>query len=120
MNIEDLTLKQIREIQSLSSGNSTGLSGFAVGKHCIFRTYSAGVFFGILKSREGKEAVIQECRRIWSWTGAFTLSKIALDGVESAKLSVSEPEKLVTEVIEVIPASEKCTAQLKGMKAHAE
>lgn len=40
---------------------------FEPGTHVIVRTYSAGVFAGTLKSRDGKEAVLTEARRIWYW-----------------------------------------------------
>ena len=51
-----------------------------IGKHVIVRTYSAGVHAGILKSRDGKEAVLTDARRIWYWDGAATLSQLAIDG----------------------------------------
>ena len=38
-----------------------------IGKYCMVRTYSAGVFAGILKKLDGKEAVLTNARRIWFW-----------------------------------------------------
>ena len=49
-------------------------------EHVIVRTYSAGVHFGELVSREGKEVVLQNAKRIWSWKGANTLHEIAVRG----------------------------------------
>lgn len=119
MGIDNITIGDLKSVSSIiNSGQSQDVALHYVGRYCIFRTYSAGVFFGILKARNGKEAIIESCRRIWSWSGAFTLSKVATDGVASAKLSVTEPEKLVTELIEVIPASEKTIKQLREMDAH--
>jgi len=120
MDINDLTLGQIKDLHKIfGDSNNTDIASHYIGKQCIFRTYSAGVFFGILKARNGKDVIIKECRRIFYWEGAFTLSKIAESGVSSAKLSVEEPEKLCTECIEVIPASSKCIKQLKSMEAHS-
>jgi len=125
MDINDLTFGQLKEIASMfrhieptNSINSNNLNNFAIGKHVIIRTYSAGVFFGVLKERSGKEAVVCDCRRIWSWTGAFTLSSVAINGVKTAKLSLPEPEKLVTECIEVIPCSDFSICQLTEMTSH--
>jgi len=124
MDIEELTVKQVRGIQELfpaapnSEKPDKGLNEFAVGKWVILRTYSAGVHFGVLKRREGKEAILTEARRIWSWEGAFTLSAVAQIGVKSAKMSISEPEKLVTEVIEVIPVTDEAMRRLSGMNSH--
>lgn len=90
-----------------------------IGKDVIVRTYSAGVHFGTLDSRDGKELVLKNARRIWYWEGAFTLSAVATEGVsKSSKLSVEVPEILLTEAIEIIPCSEAASANLRTLKAH--
>lgn len=90
-----------------------------IGKDVIVRTYSAGVHFGTLDSRNGKELVLKNARRIWYWEGAFTLSAVATEGVGTAsKLSVAVPEILLTEAIEIIPCSEAASANLRTLKAH--
>ena len=43
-------------------------------EYCIVRTYSAGVFAGYIKSRNGQECTIINSRRIWYWKGAASLS----------------------------------------------
>ena len=89
------------------------------GKDVIVRTYSAGVHFGTLASREGKEVVLHNARRIWHWDGAFTLSAVAEKGVKNtSKLSVSVPEILLTEAIEIIPCSEAAAVILRALVAH--
>lgn len=91
-----------------------------IGKTVIVRTCTAGVHFGELAHRDGKEVLLKDARRIWYWEGAFTLSAVAQDGVSSkSKLSVSVPEILLTEAIEVIPCSEAAIAKLRALKAHA-
>lgn len=80
-----------------------------IGKHCIVRTYSAGVFAGILKSLDGKTAVVTDARRLWYWDGAASLSQLAMEGVSrprNCKFPVAVPEVLLTEVIEVIPMTD--------------
>ena len=82
---------------------------FEPGTHVIARTYSAGVFAGTLKSRDGKEAVLTDARRIWYWDGAASLSELATKGTSkplSCKFPASVPEVLLTEVIEIIPTTE--------------
>ena len=54
---------------------------FEPGTHAIVRTYSAGVFAGTIKSRDGKEAVLTDARRIWYWNGAASLSELATKGM---------------------------------------
>jgi hypothetical protein len=82
---------------------------FEPGTHAIVRTYSAGVFAGKIKSRDGKEAVLTDARRIWYWDGAASLSELATKGTSkpsSCKFPASVPEVLLTEVIEIIPTTE--------------
>jgi hypothetical protein len=73
----------------------------------IIRTYSAGVHIGTLKERNGKEVTLTNARRLWSWSGAFTLSAVATQGIDrkNSRISVAVPEILLTEAIEVMPVS---------------
>ena len=80
-----------------------------VGRYCMVRTYSAGVFAGTVKSRDGKEVVLTDARRIWFWSGAATLSQLATEGTskpDSCKIPCPVPEVLLTEVVEVIPITD--------------
>jgi hypothetical protein len=81
----------------------------------IIRTYSAGVHYGRLASRRGKEVTLYNARRIWSWKGANTLHEISLRGVGPGS-RVSEPvsEITLTEAIEIIPCAESAVANLDG------
>ena len=74
----------------------------------IVRTYSAGVHIGTLQSREGKEVVLINARRLWSWAGAFTLNAVAIKGVnrKDSRISVPVASIILTEAIEIIPVSE--------------
>jgi hypothetical protein len=88
------------------------------GKYCIVRTQSAGVFAGTVKSIKGKEAVLTDARRLWYWAGAASLSQMAVDGTKdpkNCKFPVAVPEVLLTEVIEVIPATEQARASISGV-----
>lgn len=83
----------------------------SVKRPVIVRTYSAGVHYGYLVSRKGKEVVLEKSRRIWYWQGANTLSEIALHGVGTGS-KIAEPVSItLTEAIEIIECSkeaEKC------------
>lgn len=72
----------------------------------IIRTNSAGVFFGEIISRAGKEAVIKNARRLWYWAGAASLSELATSGVlhpDKCKFPAAvDGDTVVTEVIEII------------------
>lgn len=72
-------------------------------KHVIVRTYSAGVHYGELVERNGKEVRLANARRIWSWRGANTLHEVALHGVgKGSRVSESVSAISLTEAIEII------------------
>jgi hypothetical protein len=89
-----------------------------IGKIVIVRTYSAGVFFGQLIERNGKEVSLKNARRIWYWDGAASLSQLAMEGTskpENCKFPCPVESILLTEAIEIIPCSEKAIANLSGV-----
>ena len=78
--------------------------------YVMVRTYSAGVFAGYLKSRNGKEVELVNARRIWYWDGAASLSQLAIDGTskpENCKFPCEVHEIILTEAIEIIYCTEK-------------
>jgi hypothetical protein len=84
------------------------------GKQAVLvRSYAAGVHFGYLEREEftlsGKVVVLSQTRRVWSWSGAASLSQMAVEGVKnpsSCKVSVIVPSNEIVNVIETIPLSE--------------
>lgn len=80
--------------------------------YVIVRTYSAGVFAGTLLRREGKEVELVNARRIWMWSGAASLSQLAMEGTKSpegCKFPQEVSSIILTEAIEIIP----CTAMAR-------
>lgn len=77
----------------------------------IVRSFAAGVFAGYIESRNGKEVVMRDARRIWYWEGAATLSQLAMEGVKSPERckfprAVDRVELLeVIEILDVTPAA---------------
>ena len=89
-----------------------------IGKTCIVRTYGAGVFLGKIIEKDGKEVRLANARRIWYWDGAASLSQLAMDGTskpQNCKFPVAVPEVFLTEVIEIIPATEKAIASIEAV-----
>lgn len=91
-----------------------------IGKTVLVRTYSAGVHFGTLKSREGKEVVLTDSKRVWYWSGAASLSQLAVAGTsnpKACKIPNAVPEILLTEAIEIIPMTEAAIESLNQVPA---
>lgn len=92
---------------SITSAPAKSVKGM---KYCIVRTRYAGVFAGYVKAREGTEAVVLNARRLWYWSGAASLSQLSQEGTSKpseCKFPCEMPEVELTEVIEVIPCTEK-------------
>lgn len=88
------------------------------GDYVIVRTYSAGVHAGYLKSRDGKEVVLTNTRRIWEWAGAASLSELAGRGTskpEKCKFPAPIAEITLVEAIEIIPCTKKAQEIIQGV-----
>jgi len=78
------------------------------GTFVLIRTFSAGVHFGILEEWDGKQMVqLSNARRLWSWSGALSLSEVATKGVDIAKSKISVPvdDIILPQAIEIIRIS---------------
>lgn len=88
-------------------------------EYCIVRTYSAGVFAGYIKERKGQEATVLQARRLWYWDGAASLSQLSVDGTSkpgSCKFPVEVERVELTNVIEVIPCTQKAKDSIAAVK----
>lgn len=86
--------------------------------YCIVRTYSAGVFAGYLKERNGKEGVVLEARRLHYWDGAASLSQLSQEGVkkpENCRFPIAVPYVELTEIIEVLPCTEEARENIENV-----
>ena len=93
-------------------------------EYCIIRTYSAGVFAGYIERKlvENRAATIYSSRRLWRWSGSASLSQMAVDGTskpDECKFPCVVAECDLTEVVEVIPCTEKAEKSIKGVKVWA-
>ena len=89
-----------------------------INKQVIVRANRAGVFFGTLAEKEGNEVKLTNCRRLWYWNGAASLSELAVSGVAKpleCKFSVPVPEIEVLGVIEIIPCTEKAIENINAV-----
>ena len=89
-----------------------------IGQYVIVRTYSAGVFAGKLEKREGKEVELSGARRLWYWAGAASLSELAQKGTKkpaACKFPVAVEQVLLTEAIEILPATEAARLSIESV-----
>ena len=88
-------------------------------KYVIVRTYSSGVFAGTLESRDGKEVVLSNARRLWYWSGAASLSQLAVSGTSNpldCKFPIAVPSVTLTEAIEILDVSETARKSIEAVQ----
>lgn len=91
-------------------------------KFYIFRTYSAGVFFGNKKHLKGTEAIVINCRRLWSWSGAASLTQLAVEGTKNPTgckftMTVTDPDGVyLPQVVEIIPCTQEAINSINSVK----
>ena len=89
--------------------------------YVMIRTYSAGVHIGYLKSKEytpsGIVVQLVNTRRVYSWSGAVTLSQLANEGSKKqadCKITLEIPSNEMV-AIEIMEVSEIAFENLKGV-----
>lgn len=90
-----------------------------IGKYVIVRGDRSGVFAGTLVSNEGQRVVLSNCRRLWYWDGAASISQIATEGVKranSCKFTVTVEAIAILDAIEIIPTTAAAEVNIKAVR----
>jgi hypothetical protein len=116
---ETIKIDDIEYVRADSSPLAEEVDGL---RYCVVRTYSAGVHIGYVKEfgeKHPQHAKLLNSRRLHSWSGACSLSQVAMDGVsiEESRIAMTVPEIELTDVIEVITCSIKAAKFFKDAKA---
>ena len=112
ITVNGITYVRADAVNTTCPVNSEGL------KYCIVRTYSAGVFAGYVKSRNGMEVEMVAARRMYYWEGAASLSELAVKGTgkpDKCKFPVAV-NVLLTQVVEVLECTEVARKSIEGVK----
>lgn len=92
-------------------------------KMVIVRTYSAGVFAGELVAHKGQEVTLKKARRLWYWSGAASLSQLAVEGTKKpteCKFPVAMPQVVLTQAIEIIDMTPTAVKNLAEVPVWAQ
>ena len=120
MNIDDLAIGQAKALAAQFVEKDAGLKSDMIGKYVIVRCRDAGVHAGVLEAASGREAVLNESRRLWYWKskkGSF-LSGVARDGLDAAS-KVGGPIRVhLTETCEIIEVSSKAEKTIREAEIH--
>ena len=78
-----------------------------------------GYLLESLLPEKGREVQLTNCRRIWYWDGAASISQLAIDGTSKpndCKFPAPVKEITILDVIEIIPCTEKAEASIKAVR----
>ena len=121
IDINDLTIGQARKLaEILPCPKTVGVCPL-LGKYVIVRCKDAGVHAGVLESRQGRECVLINSRRLWYWKPAEGkwLSSVAIHGLdESSKVGEPIGTIILTENCEIIGTTEKSEASIRAIASN--
>ncbi len=123
MNIDDLTIGEAKKLACLfgeKDKTSTGCCHPFLNKKVIIRTFSAGVHFGELIEKEGKEVILKNARRLWYWKTSnkgISLSEVANGGLAKDSKVCAPVETIWLEAVEIIPCTKEA---IKNIEAQDE
>ena len=106
MNINEMTIGQANETLNCQ-----------LGEKVIIRTYSAGVWFGTLDQKSGKEVIITKARRMYRWWCAksISLSGVAEHGINQEESKICPAvDKVWLEAIEIITLKPIAIESIEG------
>lgn len=128
MNIEDITIKQAREIAAffklgeLPAASATSPSSL-IGQKVIVRAYRAGVLYGTLVSVEGDTVTLTNARRLWYWQvkdkKGISLEDVANYGVsKDSKITESVGTAIILDGGEIMTTSKEAQTSIEGTNAY--
>lgn len=126
MNIDNLTLGEMKQIAALMNGVATkdqaNAPAFIAGgeRPVIVRSRDAGVQFGYLLGYAGREVHLRDARQMWQWKAAKggTLLDCATHGVNASGSKFSGPVSrvIVLEACAIIDCTDDCVTSIGGVK----
>ncbi|WP_287602689.1 hypothetical protein [Thiothrix sp.] len=132
LDINSLTLGQIKEINAIAvsmgiaqSNSSVGaINSRYVGKYVIVRSGNEGINAGEVVMADDTGIVLKDARRVWYHRPADETSwyeGVANSGLRSdSKVSVAVEEKAIIEDYSIILCSSSAEKSIRGFKAYAQ
>ncbi len=124
MNTDDITMGQLKMFQTLLSVTSDNkqFDNGMLGQYVIVRCRDAGVHAGVLESHSGRECILRESRRLWSWkprNDKTFLSGVAMTGLhDGSKVGTTLPKIHLTEDCEIIQCTEEAEISIRNIADH--
>jgi hypothetical protein len=117
MSLKEIVLDGIKYLRADTTNiEAEKLNGL---EYRLIRCDRSGVFAGYIKKLDGKTVIILQARRIFYWSGAASLSQLAIDGTSKpseCKFPEAVSEIMVTDCIEILNVTDKAKKSIDGVK----
>ena len=127
IDINDLTLGQLKEIFSLSGVATTdkkeSITDSMIGRYVIVRSRNEGINAGFLKAADETGCIITEARRIWYHKPADSKTAwyegVAQSGLsDDSKVSYPCESKAIIEDYSITLCTDVAMKSIRGFKSH--
>lgn len=118
MNVGEIEVNgvsYIRKDAATSGALSIDLDG---KKYVLIRSRDSGCHAGYIECEDGREITLVKSRRLWYWSGAASLSQLAMEGVkspDSCKFPCSVDRITVYDCCEKIDTTSECQKSIEGV-----
>lgn len=120
-DVGTITINGVEYVKSgTTSDKAEALEGM---KYVIVRSQGAGVFAGYLVLKNGTEVSLRKSRRLWYWSGAASLSQLAMEGTKKpadCKFPCEVDNHDITGVLEVLDCTESARKSIASVKVWAQ
>lgn len=121
MNIDDLTLGQIKELSKLQLGGELeekkpDMMSHLIGEKVIIRDHKGGVYVTTLEDVDGKQWRGGLSRKIFYWDKAGAVQGISTTGIDlsNSKITVKTPISNGYELVEICPCDDDVYDSIMG------
>ena len=88
------------------------------GTKVIVRGDRSGVYYGVLKEKNGSQIEFERVRKLYYWSGAACVEQLALEGVKNpneCKFTVFVENMIIEDAIQTIPCTERASKCIEGV-----
>jgi len=99
-------------------GKEKMIAADMIGKYVIVRTKNVGMYAGTMHERDGREIVLTNARKLFSWEGAATLNQLATDGVglpEECRFPTAAGKVLLLKACDVLLCTPKAKKSIEDV-----
>jgi hypothetical protein len=125
MNLDDLTLGQIKQLQGLIGETKTQGLPFPIGGYVLVRSRNEGINAGFLKEADDTGCILEQARRVWyhkpkdvntSWYEGVANSGLSDDSKISAAVSV----KVIVEDYSLTLCTDEAMKSISGKASYGQ